>query len=140
MGKVVTLGKVKEIKPIPRCPLSMFLGSPYSSCQHMGLSFSPAHSEPALVIGTALSKQYKTLKHPPKEYIIVDTVTLLACIPLYTSKLVRCTASTLHTAMCMVEERMIDTDISCYNLTVYYNHMSPDIFLHPEDLHPDNEW
>ncbi|CAB4212285.1 hypothetical protein UFOVP1437_22 [uncultured Caudovirales phage] len=140
MGKIVSIGEVKEIKPLPVCPLSAYTGMVDSACRHMGLSITPAYSDAAISIAVALNKHHKKFKNPPREYVIVDTVTLLATIPLYNSKILRCTANTLTSTLDIVDERSIENDMSCYNLTVYYNHVYPDLFIHTENLHDGDVW
>lgn len=140
MGKVINIGEVKEIKPIPVCPLEFYRGMPDSSCRHTGLSLTPAYSQQAIAVANIVGKYHKKLKHPPKEYTIVDTMTLVATIPLYNSKILRCKLDTLCEAMRQSEEKAIDLGISCYTMTIYYNHLYPDLFVHTEDLHADDEW
>lgn len=140
MGKVITLGEVKEIKPIPTCPLTFYMGMPDSSCRHTGMSLSPAFSQQALAVANVVGKVHKTLRHPAKEYIIVDTMTLVATIPLYNNLILRCKLGTLEETLRIAEQKAIDNDVSCYTMTIYYNHIYPDLFIHTEDLHADDTW
>lgn len=135
MGKVINLGEVKEIKELPMCPLYTYSGE---ACKHTGISFSPASSERALNIAKIISDNHKNIRLPAKDYLIVDTMTLLAQIPLQTNtKVLRGTLKTLPTMLIQASEKAAEAEISCYNMAVYYHTLYPDIFILTENEHSD---
>lgn len=140
MAKVIYLRpEFINHKPIPVCPLTEYYD--LEQCHDQGISFKPSTSTEALALANSSHRALKLLRVAPKEIIIVDYTSLYAPIPIYTNPLIiKGTIDLLPTIMVQISDTVIDKQVSCYNLTIYYSTLWPEIFVHWEDLHNEETY
>ena len=137
MAKITYLKDIPKFKPTPKCP---YLSIHMQPCEHQGISMKPAYSPKALAIATTAANYHKSMRVPPREYVIIETLSLLSHIPIDNNNpIIRCYINNLTDSLQKVDNKAIDLGISCYNMTLYYSELYPDIFIHTEDIHAD-EW
>ena len=131
------MGKVLTFKKIPQCP-AIKTGGIQMSCLHQGLVIDDASNDKAFKIATILHKNHHKLRMSPVEYSIIDTNTILAALPLTANPdVLMCEISNLHIALTKSSQRMVEQEIPCFLLTVFYNNLYDNLFVLTEDLHKD---
>ena len=131
------MGKVLQFKQIPQCP-TIKTGGIKMACIHTGMTIDHASNHKAFKIGTIIHKAHPGLRMGAIEYNIIDTNTVLAALPLTANPdVLLCTMTNLQIALLQASQRMIDKNISCYLLTVFYNNLYDNLFVLTEDLHKD---
>ena len=135
MAKVIKFGKVNAYKKIPDCP---FVWDDRSTvCKSFGIQLNHPASKVAAAIAKTIVDHGPKLRLRPREYVIIDSFSLVAQMPLYNERVIITEVDRLVDALNRVEKQAISRDISCFNLIIYYTNKYDSLLLQIEDLHDD---